>query len=161
MAWGSLLAFRPAKHLVTNAYHCRAAANLVYYPGAVRTEDEIPDSAQRPFCQSIPAHTEHVAASQEEISTMPNLRSAKKRMRIEEERRARNASVKSTVRTYVTKARSAIASDADAPETEEAIRVAISNLDRAVRKGVLHRNNAARRKSRLMARLNKTRAAQA
>jgi small subunit ribosomal protein S20 len=92
---------------------------------------------------------------------MPNLRSAKKRMRIEEERRARNASVKSTVRTYVSKARNAIASDAAAPETEEAIRTAISNLDRAVRKGVLHRNNAARRKSRLMARLNKAQAQKA
>ena len=92
---------------------------------------------------------------------MPNLRSAKKRMRIEEERRARNASVKSTVRTYVTKARNAIASDADAPETEEAIRTAISNLDRAVRKGVLHHNNADRRKSRLMARLNKVQAEKA
>jgi small subunit ribosomal protein S20 len=99
-----------------------------------------------------------MAASQEEISSMPNLRSAKKRMRIEEERRAHNAAVKSTVRTYVTKARNAIASDADAPETEEAIRTAISNLDRAVRKGVLHRNNADRRKSRLMARLNKVQA---
>lgn len=92
---------------------------------------------------------------------MPNLRSAKKRMRIEETRRARNAAVKSTVRTYVTKARNAIASDEAAPETEEAIRIAISNLDRAVRKGVIHRNNAARRKSRLMARLNKALAAKA
>ncbi|HEU5349476.1 MAG TPA: 30S ribosomal protein S20 [Ktedonobacterales bacterium] len=86
---------------------------------------------------------------------MPNLRSSKKRMRIEEKRRAHNAAVKSTVRTFVSKARTAIASDAAAPETEEAIRIAISNLDRAVRKGVLHRNNAARRKSRLMARLHK------
>ncbi|HET9981137.1 MAG TPA: 30S ribosomal protein S20 [Ktedonobacterales bacterium] len=92
---------------------------------------------------------------------MPNLRSSRKRMRIEQERRARNASVKSTVRTYVTRARNAIASDAETPETEEAIRTAISNLDRAVRKGVLHRNNAARRKSRLMARLNKAQAGNA
>ncbi len=91
---------------------------------------------------------------------MPNLRSAKKRMRIEIKRRARNASVKSTVRTYVTRARSAIATDAGAPETETAIREAISNLDRAVTKGVLHPNNAARRKSRLMARLHKMQAAQ-
>lgn len=89
---------------------------------------------------------------------MPNIRSAKKRMRIEEKRRARNASVKSTVRTYVTKARTAIAADTEAPQTEEAIREAISNLDRAVTKGVLHANNAARRKSRLMARLNKVQA---
>jgi small subunit ribosomal protein S20 len=87
---------------------------------------------------------------------MPNIRSAQKRMRIEEKRRQRNASVKSTVRTYITKARTAIAGDADAPETEEAIRAAIGNLDRAVTKGVLHPNNAARRKSRLMARLHKS-----
>lgn len=86
---------------------------------------------------------------------MPNIRSAQKRMRIEQKRRARNAAVKSTVRTYVTKARSAIADQPAEPDTEEAVRTAISNLDRAVRKGVLHPNNAARRKSRLMARLHK------
>jgi small subunit ribosomal protein S20 len=86
---------------------------------------------------------------------MPNLRSAKKRMRIEEKRRARNKAVKSSVRTQITKAREAIATSAEEPQTEEAVRAAISALDRAVTKGVLHRNNAARRKSRLMARLNK------
>ncbi|MEO7002987.1 MAG: 30S ribosomal protein S20 [Ktedonobacterales bacterium] len=86
---------------------------------------------------------------------MPNIRSAKKRMRSEKKRYERNHAIKSTVRTYVTKARNAIAADATLPETEVAIREAISNLDRAVTKGVLHRNNAARRKSRLMARLHK------
>lgn len=90
---------------------------------------------------------------------MPNIRSAKKRMRIEAKRRARNSAIKSTVRTYVTRARSAIATDTAAPETEAAIREAISNLDSAVSKGVLHRNNAARRKSRLMARLHKAQGA--
>lgn len=91
---------------------------------------------------------------------MPNLRSAKKRMRIEEKRRVYNNGVKSTVRTYLTKARAAATANANAPETEEAIRAAISNLDRAVSKGVLHANNAARRKSRLMARLHQAQAAQ-
>ena len=85
---------------------------------------------------------------------MPNLRSAKKRMRIEEKRRLRNKAVKSTVRTEITQARSAIAAAPAEPETLEAVKQAISELDRAVSKGVLHRNNAARRKSRLMARLN-------
>lgn len=85
---------------------------------------------------------------------MPNIASAKKRMRQEEKRRARNKSVKSTVRTYVTSARNAIAANPADPTTEEAIRAAISELDSAVSKGVLHRNNAARRKSRLMARLH-------
>jgi small subunit ribosomal protein S20 len=89
---------------------------------------------------------------------MPNLRSAKKRMRIEEKRRARNKAVKSTVRTQITKARESIVSTPAEPQTEEAVRQAISALDRAVTKGVLHRNNAARRKSRLMARLNQAQA---
>ena len=79
-------------------------------------------------------------------------------MRIEEKRRARNKAVKSAVRTQVTRARTAIVADANAPETEAAIRTAISQLDRAVTKGVLHKNNAARRKSRLMHKLNATKA---
>jgi small subunit ribosomal protein S20 len=79
-------------------------------------------------------------------------------MRQEEKRRARNKAVKSTVRTYVTRARAAIVTAADDPQTEEAIRAAVSELDSAVSKGVLHRNNAARRKSRLMARLNAAKA---
>ena len=89
---------------------------------------------------------------------MPNLSSAKKRMRQEAKRRERNKSVKSEVRTEVTKAREAIAADAAAPETEEQVREAITALDRGVSKGVLHPNNAARRKSRLMARLHKAEA---
>jgi small subunit ribosomal protein S20 len=92
---------------------------------------------------------------------MPNLKSAKKRVRIEEKRRARNHSIKSATRTYVTKARNSIAADAATPETEEAVREALRQLDKAVSKGVIHRNNAARRKSRLMARLHKTQAEQA
>jgi small subunit ribosomal protein S20 len=90
---------------------------------------------------------------------MPNLKSAKKRVRIEEKRRARNHSIKSAARTFVTRARNAIAVDPAAPETEETIRAALSELDSAVTTAVLHRNNAARRKSRLMARLHKAQAA--
>ena len=90
---------------------------------------------------------------------MPNIRSAKKRMRIEERRYAHNHAVKSTVRTFVTKARAAAVAQPQAPETEEAIRDAIRNLDKAASKGVIHPNNAARRKSRLMARLNKAKQA--
>lgn len=92
---------------------------------------------------------------------MPNIASAKKRMRQEEKRRARNRSVKSAVRTHITSARSAIATNPTDPTTETAIRAAISELDSAVSKGVLHRNNAARRKSRLMARLHAAQAASA
>lgn len=89
---------------------------------------------------------------------MPNLPSAKKRMRQEAKRRERNKSVKSSVRTEVTKAREAIAADAAAPETAEQVREAIAALDKGVSKGTLHANNAARRKSRLMARLRQAEA---
>jgi len=82
---------------------------------------------------------------------MPNNAAAKKRMRQEQKRRLHNRSVKSLVKTQITKAREAVASDADAIE---AVRVAVSELDRAAKKGVIHRNNAARRKSRLMKQLN-------
>jgi small subunit ribosomal protein S20 len=82
---------------------------------------------------------------------MPNNAAARKRMRQEQKRRLHNRSVKSLVKTQITKARQAIAADADA---EEAVRAAVSELDRAAKKGVIHRNNAARRKSRLMKQLN-------
>ena len=82
---------------------------------------------------------------------MPNNAAAKKRMRQEQKRRLHNRSIKSLVKTQITKARLAIAGDADA---EAAIRAAVSELDRAAKKGVIHRNNAARRKSRLMKQLN-------
>ncbi len=86
---------------------------------------------------------------------MPNNPSAEKRMRQEAKRRAHNRSIKSLVRTEVTKARQAIAAPTVSTETaQNAVRAAISELDRAAKKGVLHKNNASRRKSRLMKQLN-------
>jgi len=82
---------------------------------------------------------------------MPNNAAARKRMRQEQKRRLHNRSVKSLVKTQITKARSAIAFDENA---ELAVRAAVRELDRAAKKGVIHPNNAARRKSRLMKQLN-------
>jgi small subunit ribosomal protein S20 len=84
---------------------------------------------------------------------MPNTKSAMKRMRTEEKRRASNHAIKTKVRTYVTRARKAIAAAPAEETTVATVREAISQLDRAVTKGVLHRNNASRRKSRLVHRL--------
>jgi small subunit ribosomal protein S20 len=69
-------------------------------------------------------------------------------------RAQRNRSVRSSVKTKVTKFRRGIAEGAD--EAPELASVAVSALDRAVSKGVLHRNNAGRRKPRVMKRLNAT-----
>lgn len=85
---------------------------------------------------------------------MPNNASAEKRMRQEQKRRLHNRMVKSTVKTNITKARQALASGSE-ENSEAAIRAAVSELDRAAKKGVIHHNNAARRKSRLMKQLNK------
>ena len=88
---------------------------------------------------------------------MANTRSAKKHMRADEKKRIRNLKVRSRVKTLIKKAeRSVSSSDA---ETIEAVRVACSELDKAASKGVIHKNNAARRKSRLMAKFNKANAA--
>jgi small subunit ribosomal protein S20 len=85
---------------------------------------------------------------------MPNTKSAAKRMRIEQKRRLRNRAVKSSVKTYIGKAQRAIAAQPGEETTAAAVRQALSQLDRAATKGVLHPNNVARRKSRLMKRLN-------
>ena len=84
---------------------------------------------------------------------MANTKSALKHIRADEKKRIRNLKVRSKVKTLVKKAEQSIV--AQVPETTEAVRLACSELDKAASKGVLHRNNAARRKSRLMAKFNK------
>jgi small subunit ribosomal protein S20 len=87
---------------------------------------------------------------------MANTKSAIKRIKVSAKKHQRNIAVKSATRTYVKKARAAIAQNA--VEADEDVTAAISALDRAAKKGVIHRNNAARRKSRLVKRLNRARA---
>jgi len=85
---------------------------------------------------------------------MANHKSALKRMRQNEKRRAYNRMFRSRARTFVKRARISI--DTDQPEDAVlATRQALRELDRAASKGIIHKRNAARRKSRLMARLNK------
>lgn len=74
-------------------------------------------------------------------------------MRKSERRRLRNQVARGRARTAVKKARLVI-QDGEADAAREAVRVACSTLDKAASKGILHRNNAARRKARLMRRLN-------
>ncbi len=85
---------------------------------------------------------------------MPNTKSAAKRARQAERRRLRNRIFRSSARTYIRKAERLIAAG-DAEAAAEAVGKAISTLDRAAIKGIIHKNNAARRKSRLMAKFNK------
>ena len=84
---------------------------------------------------------------------MANSKSAKKRIRVAERRRERNKPHRTRARTFVKKAEVAIAGG-DAATSTEAVRAAISTLDSVASKGVIHKNNAARRKSRLMKKYN-------
>jgi small subunit ribosomal protein S20 len=78
--------------------------------------------------------------------------SAKKRIRQNIKRRERNQVVRTRARTFIKRARVAIAAG-DKEAAREAVRLAASELDKAASKGIIHPRNAARRKSRLMKRL--------
>jgi small subunit ribosomal protein S20 len=82
---------------------------------------------------------------------LANIKSQLKRNRQNEKKRVRNRNYRGAARTAVNLARTAI--DSGAPNTKEAVMAAIRALDKAAEKGVLHPNNAARRKGRLMRRL--------
>jgi small subunit ribosomal protein S20 len=84
---------------------------------------------------------------------LPHTKSAEKALRVSQRRRDYNKPVKSQVKTYVKKAEQLIASN-ELESAREAVKRAIAALDRAAQKGVIHPNNAARRKSRLMKKLN-------
>jgi small subunit ribosomal protein S20 len=83
---------------------------------------------------------------------MPNSPQAKKRQRTNEERRIRNRSVKSAVKTQVKKVTTAVAAG-NVADGETEFRLAMKKLDKAAAKGIIHKNAAARTKSRLSARL--------
>jgi small subunit ribosomal protein S20 len=86
-------------------------------------------------------------------TNLANIKSQIKENRQIEKHRVRNRVVRTSTRTYVKKALAQVAEGAS-PETTEAVKIALSALDRAAQKGIIHPNNAARRKSRLMKRLN-------
>ena len=84
---------------------------------------------------------------------MPNHKSAEKRVRQNEKRREINRSNRGRLRTSIRKLRTALTAG-DAQSIQESLPETISTIDKAVQKGVLHRNAAARYKSRLTARVN-------
>ncbi len=81
---------------------------------------------------------------------MANIKSQIKRNRTNEKARERNRKVRSELKTYIRKVRTAVA-NGDADAANEALKAASRKLDKAVSKGVVHKNNAANRKSGLAA----------
>ena len=83
---------------------------------------------------------------------MPNIKSQIKRVKTNEKSRQRNKAVKSALRTYVRNFRRA-AEGGDVEAAAKAARVANRQLDKAASKGVIHKNQAANRKSKLAKRV--------
>lgn len=88
---------------------------------------------------------------------MPNTKSAEKQVRVTERKRLRNKAITSLCKTSITKAEKLIFAG-ELKAAQEAAAAAITALDKAAEKGVIHPNNAARRKSRLMKKLNEAKA---
>ncbi len=85
---------------------------------------------------------------------MANIRSAIKRIRSSARKREHNTLFRSRARTYVNKSRKLIA-EGKTEEAREEVQLAIIALDKAAQKGIIHKNKAARSKSRLMKSLNR------
>ncbi|HHY72949.1 MAG TPA: 30S ribosomal protein S20 [Bacillus bacterium] len=84
---------------------------------------------------------------------MPNIKSAIKRVKVNESRRAGNISVKSDMRTAVKKVEALVVNN-DVESAKSALITAAQKLDKAVGKGLVHKNTAARQKSRLAKKVN-------
>jgi small subunit ribosomal protein S20 len=90
--------------------------------------------------------TEYTNIICKEACQVANIKSQKKRIKTHEKARQRNKAVKSELRTHVRNVRTAVAAG-DAAKAAELARVANRALDKAVSKGVIHKNQAANRKS--------------
>lgn len=85
---------------------------------------------------------------------MPNIKSAKKRVLVAKRNHARNVAVKSRIKTAVKRVLEALKEDTS--KVQSLLNMAYKLLDKSVSKGVLHKNTAARKKSRLTKYVNKT-----
>ena len=85
---------------------------------------------------------------------MPNIKSAKKRVRVSQRQNAENVSQKSQVKTAIKKFEAA-AKAGNKEEAQQLFNEAAKKLDQSVNRGILHKNNAARKKSQLALKLAK------
>lgn len=84
---------------------------------------------------------------------MPNIKSAKKRVLVARERNARNKAARSKMRTMIKKFELAVA-EGNRAAAESAYKVAVKTVDGAAAKGLIHKNNAANKKSKMTRKLN-------
>ena len=105
-----------------------------------------------PACGANPLSGQRPPQTQKASPTVANIKSQIKRIRTNEKARLRNQSVKSELKTYVRRVREAIEAG-DKAAAEEHLRKACRKLDKAASKGIIHRNQAANRKSKLARRV--------
>lgn len=86
-----------------------------------------------------------------EVANLPNIQSAKKRVKVIATKTMRNKAINSDLKTNIKKANAAIETG---DNSVEAVKTAIKKIDKAAAKGVLHKNTAARKKSALAKKLN-------
>ena len=84
---------------------------------------------------------------------MPNIKSAKKRVKVIATKTLQNQMIKSALRTYIKKFE-AIAENGNKAEADAAFRIAVKKIDQAVAKGIIKKNTASRKKSQLALKLN-------
>ena len=89
-----------------------------------------------------------------EVLELANIKSAKKRILVSEKRAARNKAIRSKVKTAIKKVDAAIAAN-DKEAAQAALTAAVSELDKATKKGIYHKNTCARKVSRLTIAVNK------
>lgn len=90
----------------------------------------------------------------EEVDKLPNIKSAKKRVKVGAVKQAQNKMVKSIMRTSIRKVKIAVAGG-DRELASTLYNSAAASIDKAAKKGVIHKNNAANKKSNLMRQINK------
>ncbi|UOR12254.1 30S ribosomal protein S20 [Halobacillus amylolyticus] len=84
---------------------------------------------------------------------MPNIKSAKKRVRVNDDARSLNAAFKSDMRTAVKRVETLVSSN-DKDDAKQALTTAVKKIDKAVQRGALDKNNGNRKKSRLAKKVN-------
>lgn len=124
---------------------CARNAALVHWLGCT--------ASQRPCRPSIAIYQDDQSTNHESGETLAHSKQARKRILVNEKKAQRNTAYRSSSRTLVRRAIEAIEAG-DEEAANEAVARAIRALDRTASRGVIHKNNAARRKSRLMSKLN-------
>lgn len=89
----------------------------------------------------------------QEVNDLPNIKSAKKRVKVIEKKTLQNKMFKSSLKTVIKKYDAAIA-EGDKAKASEAYKAAVKKIDQAVAKGIIHKNAAARKKSQFTLKIN-------